>query len=44
MIAYVIRRLISGLVVLVIVSVLAFLLAKLLPGDPAASLAGPEAC
>lgn len=42
MIAYVIRRLITGLVVVWIISVLAFLLVKLVPGDPAVMIAGPE--
>jgi peptide/nickel transport system permease protein len=43
MIRYLIRRLPSIVLVLVATSVIAFLLPRLVPGDPAAAVAGPDA-
>jgi peptide/nickel transport system permease protein len=43
MIRYLIRRLPSVLLVLIATSVIAFLLPRLVPGDPAAVVAGPDA-
>jgi peptide/nickel transport system permease protein len=43
MIHYLIRRIPSILLVLVATSVIAFLLPRLVPGDPAAAVAGPDA-
>lgn len=43
MVRYVLRRLPSAIVVLVIASVVIFFILRLAPGDPAASLAGPDA-
>jgi peptide/nickel transport system permease protein len=43
MIRYLIRRIPSVLLVLVATSVIAFLLPRLVPGDPAAAVAGPDA-
>lgn len=40
---YLLRRLSSALVVLVLASILIFLLIRLVPGDPAVTLAGPNA-
>ncbi|AUG80571.1 peptide ABC transporter permease [Kitasatospora sp. MMS16-BH015] len=41
--AFLRRRLPSGLLVLVLASFLVFLILRLIPGDPASSLAGPDA-
>jgi peptide/nickel transport system permease protein len=43
MLAYIIRRLLWGLVVLAVVGTLAFLLTFVAPADPARSIAGPNA-
>jgi peptide/nickel transport system permease protein len=43
MVRYVLRRLPSAMVVLLIASVVIFFILRLAPGDPAASLAGPDA-
>lgn len=43
MVGYVLRRLPSAVVVLFIASVVIFFILRLIPGDPAAALAGPEA-
>ena len=43
MLRYVLRRLPSAIVVLLIASVVIFFILRLAPGDPAASLAGPDA-
>jgi peptide/nickel transport system permease protein len=43
MLAFVIRRLLQGIPVLVLASIAVFLVLRLVPGDPAAALAGPDA-
>lgn len=43
MIGYLVRRIPSALLVLFATSILAFVLPRMAPGDPAATLAGPEA-
>ncbi len=43
MASFLIRRIAQGLVVVVLASILIFLVMRLIPGDPAALLAGPEA-
>lgn len=43
MLRYVLRRLPSAVVVLLVASVVIFFILRLAPGDPAASLAGPDA-
>ena len=43
MIAFVLRRLLQGIPVLFLASVAVFLILRLVPGDPAVSLAGPDA-
>ncbi|GAA2795763.1 ABC transporter permease [Saccharopolyspora taberi] len=43
MLTYVLRRVPSALLVLLLASMLIFLLLRLIPGDPAATLAGPDA-
>ena len=43
MFRYVLRRLPTALLVLLIASVVIFFILRLAPGDPAASLAGPDA-
>lgn len=43
MVAFVIRRLLQGIPVLILASIAVFLILRLVPGDPATSLAGPDA-
>jgi peptide/nickel transport system permease protein len=43
MVAFVVRRLLQGIPVLIIASIAVFLILRLVPGDPATSLAGPDA-
>jgi peptide/nickel transport system permease protein len=40
---YVLRRLPSAVLILLLASVLIFLVVRLVPGDPVATLAGPDA-
>src|SRR5665213_148496 len=43
MVGYAIRRLLAAIPVLVMVTLVTFLMIKLVPGDPAAVIGGPEA-
>lgn len=43
MVAFVVRRLLQGIPVLILASIAVFLILRLVPGDPATSLAGPDA-
>ncbi len=43
MVAFVVRRLLQGVPVLLLASIAVFLVLRLVPGDPATSLAGPDA-
>ncbi|WP_235736519.1 ABC transporter permease [Nocardioides alcanivorans] len=43
MVRYVVRRLPSALITLFLASILVFILVRLVPGDPVATLAGPDA-
>src|SRR5512135_108055 len=43
MLAFVVRRLLQGIPVLFIASIAVFLILRLVPGDPATALAGPDA-
>jgi peptide/nickel transport system permease protein len=43
MAAFVVRRLLQGIPVLILASIAVFLILRLVPGDPATALAGPDA-